>query len=829
MFQNYISVALRNLIKNKLYSAINIIGLAIGLASCVLITLFVRDEFSYDTFWKDADRIYRLNTTFNIPGREPFETVYAMGPAKEALKRYFGDDIELVTRFNFESPVVQYDDKVFTEQMMWTDPETVDMFDLEIVAGDLRASLNDNATLVINESFAEKHFGTKNPIGQVVTMTYYSTTRDFRIGAIFKDLPHNTTLDFQALVMIDEQDFVNFPWEYEQWFSVNNSTYFKLKEGASIDRLNASWSDFADTVVDVRDAIPPKAKPSDFVVFSAQPLLDVQLYPVGAGEMKPTGDIKTVMIFIAIAGLILLIACINFMNLATAKSTQRAREVAIRKVMGAKRKQLVFQFLGESMLLALIGLVLGIVLVEATLPFYGDFLGRDLSFDYTDGLTLFIMLGLICVVGIAGGAYPAIALSGFLPARVLKANKSAETSGSVMLRNALVVLQFTISIGLIVSTAVVYGQMIYGQTMDPGFQKDNMLVIRNVGRSGMLERQDAFKEEVSRMPGVIGASLSFGRPSDGNNSNSTVDLPGDPDADSILLGRQAGDHDFFKTYNIPFIAGRDYDRNRANDGIPGREAVEAAEEGDILPGSLVINERAVRRLGFGTPENAIGKVVRIGVGEGVEADLEIIGVVPDINFQSLKEIIRPEMYQVGDSFFGNLTVRFDGDPQALVSRIEAVWNQMAPSVPFGYEFIDERLAEEFEQEQALASMLGAFSILAIAIACLGLYGLASFTAERRTKEIGIRKVLGASVLDIVRLLIWQFSKPVLVANLIAWPLAVWGMLQWLETFPYRIETWVLAPLCLLAGLIALAIAWATVGGNAAKVARSNPVKALRYE
>lgn len=826
MFQNYISVALRNLVKNKLYSAINIVGLAIGLAACVLITLFVRDEFSYDTFWKDADRIYRVNTTFNVPGREPFVTVMAMGPAKEALTRYFGDEIELVTRFNGEAPVVQYDGKVFTERMMWTDPETVDMFDLDIVAGDLRSSLNDNATLVINESFAEKHFGITNPIDQVVTMTYYATTRDYRIGAVFKDLPHNTVLDFQALVMVDEQDFANFPWEFDQWFSVNNNIFFKLKEGVSIDSLNHRWNDFADTVMDVRAQIPPDANPSDFVVFSAQSLLDIQLNPAGAGEMKPTGDIKTVMIFIAIAGLILLIGCINFMNLATAKSTQRAREVAIRKVMGAKRNQLIFQFLGESILLALIGLVLGIVLVEATLPLYSDFLGRELTFSYTDGVTLLVLVGLIGVVGIAGGVYPAVVLSGFLPARVLKANKSAETSGSVMLRNALVVLQFTISIGLIVSTAVVYGQMVYGQNMDPGYQKDNMLVINNAGRDGMLERQDAFLEEVLRMPGVNNASLSFGRPADGNESNTSVEIPENPEAGSILLGRQAADHNFFDTYKIPFLAGRPYDKDRGTDGVPSTDGV---EEGEVLQGTIVINERAVARLGFGTPETAIGRVVRMSVDDGVQADLEVIGVVPDINFQSLRQIIRPEMYLMGNSWYGNVAVNFSGDAQALLDRIETVWKEMAPTVPFSYEFVDESLAEEFEQEQALATMLGAFSALAIAIACLGLYGLASFTAERRTKEIGIRKVLGASVIDIVRLLIWQFSKPVLVANLIAWPLAVWGMMQWLETFPYRIETWVLAPLCLIAGLIALGIAWATVGGNAAKVARSNPVKALRYE
>ncbi|SDE06273.1 ABC transporter permease [Kordiimonas lacus] len=826
MFQNYISVALRNLIKHKLYSAINIVGLAVGLAACVLITLFVRDEMSFDTFWKDADKLYRMNTTFNVPGREPFVTVMAMGPAKGAIERYFAGEVEAVTRFNNEWPVIEYDNKVFSEEVYFTDPETVDMFSLDVVAGDIKQSLNDNSTLVVNESFAKKHFGDKDPIGEVMTLTYYATTRDYRIGAVYKDLPHNSVMDFRALIMIDEADFENFPWEYGHWFSVNNNIFFKLKDGVSIDALNARWKDFTDTMMDVRDQIEPGTNPSDFVTFSSQPLLDIQLYPAGDGEMKPTGDIKTVMIFSAIAGLILLIACINFMNLATAKSTQRAREVAIRKVMGARRGQLITQFLGESILLALIGLVLGIVLVEMALPVYSDFLGRELTFEYSDGTTLAILLGLIAFVGTLGGFYPAIALSGFQPSRVLKANKSAETSGSIMLRNALVVLQFTISIGLIVSTAVVYGQMVYGQNMDPGYQKDNMLVIRNVGRSGMLEQQEAFKQEVLRMQGVNNASLTSGRPADGNESNSSVEIPGNPEAGSILLGRQGVDHDFFETYQIPFVAGRAYDLSRGTDGTPSSEG---AKEGEVLQGTVVVNERTIRRLGFGTPEEAIGKVVRMGVGDDVQADLSIIGVVPDINFQSLRQIIRPEMYVMSDSWKGNLTINFNGDAQALLSQVENVWKRMAPTVPFSYEYVDQALAEEFEAEQALATMLGGFSMLAIAVACLGLYGLASFTAERRTKEIGIRKVLGASVIDIVRLLIWQFSKPVLVANLIAWPLAVWGMMSWLETFPYRIDTWLLIPLCLFAGFIALMIAWGTVGGNAAKVARSNPIKALRYE
>lgn len=825
MFQNYFSVAFRNLIKNKLYSAINIVGLAVGLMSCVLIMLFVRDELSFDTFWKNTDTTYRLNSTFQMPGRDPFVTVLAPGPAKAALESYYADDIEAVTRFRGQRPVIRNGEAIFTEDVTWTDPAVLDVFDFEVVRGDLHASMNDNASLALSESMAEKHFGQEDPIGKILTLSFYEVERDYRIAAVYRDLPHNTVLDLPALAMIDEKDFENFPWEFASWTSVNTSIFFKLKDGVSIDRINSRLKDFTDKSVQVPGGLPPGANASDFLLLNTMQLPDIQLNAEGGGEMKPTGSMMTVMIFIAIAGLILLIACINFMNLATAKSTQRAREVALRKVLGAHRGQLILQFLGESVLIALIGLFLGLALVELALPAFNNFLSRELDFIYGDGMTLAILLGLVCTVGFVGGAYPALVLSGFLPARVLRANKSAETSSSIMFRNALVVLQFAISIALIVSAAVVYGQMVYATSMDPGFKKDNMLVVRGLQQEGANDKREAFKQEILNLSGVAKATLSSDRPSSGNNSNTSVTIPG-TDSGDILLGRYDVDYDFFDTYDVKLVAGRFYSRDYATDGVPSGDGL---EDGAIAEGSIVINETAVGRLGFVSAENAVGKVVRLGIGDGKSADLQIIGVTRPIHFQSLREMLRPEMYIMAGFNLQNLTVSFEGDPTALMSQVEEIWKQMIPAVPFAYEFVDEAMAEEFEQEEALASMLATFSMLAVAIACLGLYGLASFTAERRTKEIGIRKVMGASVLDIVKLLLWQFSKPVLIANLIAWPLAVWGMLSWLENFPYRLEIWIMAPLCLIAGIIALSIAWLTVGGNAAKVARSNPITALRYE
>jgi putative ABC transport system permease protein len=827
MFKSYLAVAFRNLIKNKLYSLINIVGLAVGLAACVMIALFVRDEFSYDTQWAKAERLYRLNTTYNIPGREPTSGPTATGRAKEAFRNYFSDDIAATTRFRSLYSVLRYQDKVVTERIIWTDPETADMFDLKVTAGDIHQALADKASIAIDQSFAERYFGRENPIGKILTINIYDIERDYKVAAVFEDLPENTVLDIQALVKIDEADFVNQPWEFQQWYSDNSYLYFELKEGSDVDAINARSSAFIDNSIDFDPEKSSFDKASDFVAVNAQKMTDIQLNPVGraGSEMKPTGSMVNVVMFISIAVLILLIACINFMNLATAKSTQRAREVALRKVLGAHRGQLIIQFMGESILIALMGLVLGIAIVELAITAFGGFVGKELVLDYSDGLTLSILFGLVVFVGVIGGLYPALVLSGFLPARVLKANKSAETKGSAILRNMLVIIQFSISIGLIIATAAVYGQRLFVTTMDPGFDKESVLVIQNLDRTGMDGKQDAFRQQILALQGVNKAALSGDTPVNGNTSNSRVTREGDDPSQSMLIGRQSVGHEFFDVFDVEFVVGRAFSRDRGTDGTPSADA----PEDEDLRGTLILNEAAVRRLGYSSAQEAVGQRLTLGVSQGRSASMEIIGVVRDMQLQSLKEIVRPEMYLLSSDYISSLSIKFDGNVANLISQIEKIWGSIAPTVPFEYDFIDERIAREFEGEENQSVLLAFFAGLAVLIACLGLYGLACFAAERRTKEIGIRKVMGASVMDIVRLLIWQFSKPVLIANLIAWPIVVYAVMQWLENFPYRLELWWLAIFCVASGTIALSIAWATVGGNAARVARTNPIQALRYE
>jgi putative ABC transport system permease protein len=548
--------------------------------------------------------------------------------------------------------------------------------------------------------------------------------------------------------------------------------------------------------------------------------------------MTPGNDKRTILTFTIIAFLILAMACVNFTNLATARASQRAREVALRKVLGANRKQLMTQFMAESVLIAGIAMLFALALVELVLPPLSNFLDADLEMNYfgMSGMLLPIVL-LTLIVGAAGGVYPAFYLSRFQPAQVLKANKSsAEAAGSGRLRNALVIGQFAVSIGLIICTAVVYAQTVYARTADPGYRRDGLIQVENLGRRQLLERSDMITEQMKRVPGVISVGRSGIGVATDNNSNSGVQVPGQPEA--VTIGNYSVDPGFFQTMGIQLVAGRLFDENRPADRIdlpfpPTPESQRALVARGV---NLVINELAARRMGFRDPASAVGKTVGVTF---VEAEYgvvpaRIIGVVRDSRFRSIREPIDPIMFSWDTSGAGTLLVRHDGrDPQGVRARLEQAWKRLAPDVPFDGEFSEDRIMELYQAEESRAQVFAGFAALAVIVACLGLFGLAAFTAERRTKEIGIRKVLGARTRDIVRLLAWQFSKPVLIANLIAWPAAWLAMRDWLNDFDTRID---LGPTpFLLAGLLALAIAIGTIAGHAFRVARANPIHALRYE
>ncbi|PCI63337.1 MAG: hypothetical protein COB37_05085 [Kordiimonadales bacterium] len=824
MFQNYVVVALRNLIKNKLFSVINTVGLAVGLAACIAIMLFVRDEISYDKHWANAEQLHRITTTFKLPGREPMPLAYAPDVARTAAATYFADAIEKTTRLRPAQPIIEKDGNSFQELVLQVDPDFQDMFQLTVLQGSMAEVLGNPGMIALSETLVTKYFGADVALGQTLTVTIGNQKQDAIVGAIYEDLPTTTALVMPAISLYVDQREPNF------WYNVQGMVFVQFKEGTDVAAFDARMKAFVDTQAVIPAAVRSgnDGPATEFLGLHRQALVDIQLGSshLQGGDFKPTGDIARVTMFSAIAGLILIVGCINFMNLAIASSTRRAREVAMRKVMGAERRQLVLQFLGESTLIAVIGMLLAIALVEVGAPYLGAVLGKELNMPYDNLQVWGLVGGLVAFVGILGGSYPALVVSGFRPSRVLQSSRATETKGSNLLRGGLVTFQFSISIGLIVATGVVYGQMLYANNLEPGFTKENMLVVGGFNQAAARQKHEAFRAEVERIQGIESVTFGFDTPFASSERNQSIRVPGNAEIGDVVISRQTVGYDYFKTYEIPLLAGRSFSRDFSTDVFPFRQT---APEGETLTSAAIVNESALKRIGFASPDEALGKVLNMTVGGGNRADFIIVGVVPDTYFRGLKLPVKPEFYALWPTQINAMTARFSGDPAVINAAVEDAWKRVMQGTPYDSQFIEEIVGEQFALERNTGNLLGLFSTLTVLIACLGLYGLAAFTAVRRTKEIGVRKVMGAQVFDIVKLLVWQFSKPVLFANLIAWPVTVWGMMQWLETFPYRIDAWLMAPLCVIAGLLALAIAWATVGGNAAKVARANPITALRYE
>ena len=834
LIENYFKTAWRNILRHKLFSFINIMGLAIGLAAVMLITLFVRYEVSFDDFWTDHENIYRIHVETNVPGKDPEYSSSTPPPMAEALRADF-PDLEGVARLLKARMVVLEGNERLELFMDFVDPETLDVFDLKVVRGDLSTALNDNNSLVLNETQAEKFFGQEDPIGKILTIDIPQEPMDFRVTAVIEDQPKNTMSPIRGLALLDED--IIFPEGNfrKAWYRNFFQTFIKVRPGADIEAIEDRFRAFISRQYPRVPFAGPDTKPEDVVKLTAMNIRDLHLNPQGESfEWGIRGNKNIVYIFAMIAVLILVIASINFMNLSTARASQRAKEVAIRKVMGASRKRLITQFLGESVLYTLVSLLLALIFVEGALPFYNDVMDREMDIDYMS-FDLFYIFLFSVFVGLLGGIYPAFVLSRFHPANTLKANKSTETKASIAFRTTLVVVQFSISIALFVSTAVIFAQMQYAQNKDLGYDRDHILTVFGNNGRAVRENIELLVERINQVPGVISTTYSdSGFPGTNFSFLDPIRTERSADYDPIMISfRQVG-YDFLKTYDIPLLAGRAYDRNRPDE----RPTNEQLAAGEGYTAGLIINRSAARRLGFGEPEEAIGRMMYMNVGqidnegsqEMLEAEFAVIGVIEDTHFNDLKTEVPPEFYQLFDHRAFFVILRYGGeDPMNVLNGVETVWKDILPGTSFEFRFSTDALAEQYAKERGEMTMYAAFSGLAIFIACLGLFGLASFTAERRTKEIGIRKVMGASIWQIVRLLVWQFSKPVLIANVIAWPVAYFGMSMWLESFAYHINDMIIIALCMFAGITAILIAWATVAANSFAVAKENPITALRYE
>ncbi|MDO6719899.1 ABC transporter permease [Psychrosphaera sp. 1_MG-2023] len=835
MLKNYLLTAWRNIIKNGMFSAINILGLALGLMSCILITLFVREETGYDKWLPNSERVVRMHSAYINPGSQPFLTVRSAGNMMEAVRDYATNEVEQGVRLiQFGASVIQQQD-VTAERITFVDPAFFNVFDLPFVYGSKETSFKKPLDLVITEEMAIKYFGKTDVVGQTLTVCCAGPEpSELTVTGVIKDLPKATHLNLDLVIFVLPSIIENNPG-LSSWTSVNVYTYFKMREGVSIDEFQQRLTYWVDNESPLSEGLEPGRKVSHNMKHKLMPLEDLHLHAKkdagNLGDLSPLGDASMINAFSVIAGLILLIACINFMNLATARASQRAREVAMRKVLGASRQQVTIQFLGEAIALVFISLLVALVLVELVLPIYNQALDSELELALFSDPTLLIAIIVIgLVVGLGAGIYPAVYLSRFLPGHILKSNKSTESGRTSGFRTFLVVFQFTASISLVICTVVIYAQTHFAQSVDVGYNSDNKMVLA-INRA--RDKRESLRQELLNLPEIKSVVFSSEAPTQDNENNSFFTLLGSSQSDDAstnqmsnqgqLLNLHNMDYGFFEAYDVAPIAGRLFDQKFGSDEVT---SVETGQHAGAA--SAVLNQSALAKLGFNSALEAIGRTVAANIRG--QQHFKIVGVIPDIYFRSIKFGVRPTIYMLNPQRLNVASISFNtNNPAQLRTQIEQVWKKHVPMQPINLQFLDSMMAAQYNDERIQTRLFSAFSILAILIACLGLYGLAAFTTERRTKEIGIRKVMGARVRDIVGLLIWQFSKPVLIANLVAWPIASFAMIGWLENFSYRINPLWLIPICLAVGTLLLLIAWATVGTNAASVARANPINALRQD
>ena len=830
MWRNYWTVAVRALAKSKSYSIINIAGLAIGMAACILILLYIDYERSYDGWLPDVENTYQVQTWSPHPSDgEPFFSQMTPYITKDRIRKDFPQVVGAVYALS-SAPVFFMDGQASTtKDYLIADDDFLKVVNLPLVSG---TSLPAAQTAVLTQTEARNRYGTDDVVGKTLTVISKGVKRDFRITGVIRDVPKNSSMKVNAVLRMDFNSFfATEPNFLTCWGCQSGWVYLKVRPGTDIRQLQAQEPAWEKRNIPDEPNGAIRYNHGDEEDWHFVNLRDIHLGQAQGGAMTPGNDRRSIATFAIIALLILGMAVVNFTNLATARASQRAREVALRKVLGATRRQLIVQFVAESILISAVAMLLALALVELLVRPFAAFLDADLSLRYfgVSGVLL-PAIALTFVVGVVSGIYPAFFLSRFQPAQVLKANRSAaETPGSGRVRAALVVLQFAVSIGLIICTAVIYGQTVYARSVDPGYQRDHILQVDDMNRYQLIPQAETIVEQMKRIPGVVAAGLTDIGVATENNSNTGLIPPGS--SKMVSIGQYGVSPGFKDAMGLKLLAGRWFDQNRPADDttldfpIQKDQEMAYAQRGV----NVVMNEYAIRKLGFKSPQDAVGKVIRSELFEpGIGmVNIAIIGVVGDSRFRTVRTPIDPIMFMNVKKGPAWMVIRYRGDPATVQAAIESQWKQITNEVPFQAQFSEDIMRELYKAEDARAKIFAAFSLLAVIIGCLGLFGLAAFTAQRRTKEIGIRKVLGARTRDIVQLLVWQFSRPVIIANVIAWPVAWWMMRSWLNGFDERIP---LTPIpFLIAALIALGIAVATVVGHAIKVARANPIHALRYE
>lgn len=826
MFAIFFKIAISQFIRHPLYSIINVAGLSLGLACTVLIFMFVRDELSFDGFFEESGNIVRVTTELNFPGAR-IDLATVSGAAGKQLVIDREEVLNSVRLFNFRSMLQTGDKKFFEEGTIYADPSIFEVFDIEFVDGDIRA-LDQPNTIVLTESLARKYFGDSEILGEVMTI---SNQIDVKVTGIIADLPKNTHLNLSSIIEIDVlPQFSSTPDDIvEGWGGTNTYTYLLLADGTDIEALEATLPVLLTTYA------PPFV--SEVTTLYLERLTDIHLYAHHENEMKQNGRASDVYIFSAVALFILLIACINFTNLTTARATVRLTEVGMRKVMGAHPFQVGIQYLGEATVVSMVAMVGALFLAWLAMPWLSGLVGREIVFAlFQDPMVPAALIVIVIVTGILAGTYPAFYLSRFSPAAIL-GGTAGGARGSLMARRMLVVFQFALSIGLMIGTGVIYGQMNFVNNMDPGYNPRNVLVYSGIfPRQEILDAYPALRDAVAMHPDVLSVSGGQLVPTEVINGGTTMTPPGgDPDS-SISFWLYNVDYNYFETLGIRLLAGRDFSREFGTDVFDPIGSTGTIVDGVAVPNggtaSIILNLAGVERAGFDSAEEAIGKVMFSNFtnpdDEPVHWDYPIIGVVEDFHARSAHEAILPMVYFLSQPPIEHLIARVrPGTVQQTARDLDDIWSDWVPNFPVTRSFLEDRYNALYDIDNRQMELFTAFSALAILVASLGLIGLASFTAERRRLEIGIRKIHGASAFHIVNILAWDLSKLVLLANILAWPVAWYLMQIWLEGIAYRID---LSPVFFVAaGTLALGVAWATVSLQSSRIAVSRPASSLRED
>jgi putative ABC transport system permease protein len=785
MWIHHLKINIRNIIRHKGYAFLNIFGLAAGMACCILIGLWVLDELNYDLFHENASLICRVESNQNFSGRtlHIYWTPHPLGPALKAEI----PEIEDSTRAqNLSAQLIRYKDKAFEEYTIWSvDPSFLKMFSFPMIKGDSKNALSETSSLVMTERLATKFFGDENPIGKVINM---AQSADFTVAGVLKDIPTNSSLQFDVLIPYKYLDSIG---QTNDNFTDNQTyTWVQLHSGVSTEEVSSKISGF----------IRQKASRS-LMVLELLPLTKVHLYSYSGYEKNLA--IQSVYLFSIIAIFVLIIGCINFMNLSTARSANRAKEVGLRKVVGAFRSQLIRQFYGESLLFAFIALGLAVAAVSVVLPAFGSIAGKDMSWNPTGaGVLVLGLAGIALLIGLISGSYPALFLSSFQPVNTLK-GKLKSGAGNAVFRRTLVVVQFFLSAALIIGTGVVAKQMIFIKNRNLGWSKEQVVAIpiRSYSRPSL----ETLKAELANTPEILNISVASQKPSFTSWSSSGFDWEGKDPSLKVDVTYMGADDGYVDTMGMTIARGRNFSKEFPTDKTE----------------SFLINEQLADLMGY---ENPIGKSFSFWDQKG-----KIVGVIKNFHFQPLRRKIEPLVIQWSQLNWTNfLFLRIAPESIAeTIGTVQGIWEKILPNIPFGYQFLDEDFARMYRSEERTGTLLKIFTAMAILVACLGLFGLASFAAEQRTKEIGIRKVLGASAQGIMALVCREFLILIALANLIAWPVAYFAVKDWLNNFAYR--TQIPAVFFIGALVTSLAIGLITVIYNAIRAASANPVDALKHE